>query len=121
MIVWLDQKIFGNGYGIKSPHWDDVYYWLSGELYTWIGGFGAQLCSFQWAHPKPGEERILAGRRFKPYFSTRRWLWLFRGSVFQIPLPMCRVQVSWEIDMPDGIDNMNNEIHKLKKDIQGGG
>jgi hypothetical protein len=28
---------------------------LSGGLYTWIGGFGAQLQGFQWRHPKPGE------------------------------------------------------------------
>jgi hypothetical protein len=40
-MLWLDHKIFGNGRGLGSPCFDGIFYWLSGALYTWIGGFGA--------------------------------------------------------------------------------
>ncbi len=53
----LDHQIFGNVHGMKSPYWDNRFYWLNGRLYTWIGGLGAQLQSQQWFHPKPGETR----------------------------------------------------------------
>lgn len=76
MILWLDHLIFGNGYGLRSPYFDNRYYWLSGQLYTWSGWLGAQLQSFQWFHPKPGEERRLGGG------STSRFVVCGRGCVF---------------------------------------
>lgn len=46
MILELDYLIFGNGYGMAAPRHDNVFYWLSGELYTFSYGFGAQLKVF---------------------------------------------------------------------------
>ncbi|WP_316207434.1 hypothetical protein [Bradyrhizobium sp. SZCCHNR3118] len=106
-MLWLDHKIFGNGHGMKSPYWDNRFYWLSGKLYTWIGGFGAQLESRQWRHPKPGEQRILGDRIFRPFNSHRQFLWLFRDSLFPIPTPICRVSVSWATNLPADLDERN--------------
>ena len=104
MILELDYLIFGNGYGMAAPRHDNVFYWLSGELYTFSYGFGAQLKSFQWTHPKPGERRTLAGREFVVFNSYRRWV---------------RVNVSWAMTrMPSNIDGMNAAIRKLQADLQ---
>ena len=45
MGLWLDHKLFGNGRGLKSPYFNDTYFWLrdemrpqsKGRLYTWMG------------------------------------------------------------------------------------
>lgn len=104
MIIKIDHLIFGNGYGIKSPHYDNVFYWLSGELYTFSYGFGAQLHSCQWTHPKPGERRTLIGREFVAFNSYRR---------------RARVHVSWSMTrMPSDIDGMHAAIRNLKADLQ---
>lgn len=42
-MLFLDFLIFGNGHGLASPYFDDRFYWLSGRLYTWIGGFGTRF------------------------------------------------------------------------------
>jgi hypothetical protein len=102
VIVWLDHRIFGNGWGLKSPYFDAPYYFLSGRFYTWIGGYGAQLQSIQWTHPKPGEERTLLERKFKPFQSNRRW---------------CRVMVSWATPLPDNIDAANIELREMKTEL----
>jgi len=73
MIMWLDHRIFGNGHGIRSPHWDNVFYWLAGELYTFFPGHGAQLTSWQWTRPRAGERRHLAGRDYVIWRADRRW------------------------------------------------
>lgn len=104
MIIAIDHLIFGNGYGLKSPYSDNVYYWLSGELYTFSHGLGAQLHSIQWTHPKACERRTLAGREFVVFQSKRKWL---------------RVSVSWAmVRMPDNLDDANAKIGKLKADLQ---
>lgn len=103
MILWLDHLIFGNGFGMATPYCDGRFYWLSGELYTFLPGFGAQLHSYQWTHPKAGEERSLAGRVFRPLCSTRRW---------------GRVEVAWAmVGMPRDIDATNAEIRALEADL----
>ena len=100
MSLWLDHKIFGNGNGMKSPYFDDVFYWLSGRLYTWIGGLGAQLRSTQWTHPKPGERRVLAGEEFVVFWSSRSWL---------------RVEVTWKmVRLPENIAMANARIRQLR-------
>lgn len=104
MIFKLDHLIFGNGRGLKSPSRDEIFYCLDGDLYTFSHGFGAQLKSFQWTHPKPGERRVLAGREFVVFDSYRR----------------CgRVNVSWTmIRMPLDIDGMNAAIRELHEDLK---
>lgn len=106
MIVWLDQKIFGSGHGIKSPRCDDRYYWLvdphtnKGELYTWCGWFGSQLQSFQWTHPRAGEERLLVGYYFRPYTSYRNF---------------GRVRVTWACAaLPRDVTAANEFLRKLE-------
>lgn len=103
MIVWLDHLIFGNGYGLGSPYFDMRFYWLSGEFYTFSGGLGAQLHSFQWTHPRAGERRRLSGREFVVFQSSRRW---------------CRVTVSWALTRlsPD-LDTAHKQIRELKNDL----
>lgn len=99
-MLWLDHKIFGNGFGMKTPHCDGVFYCLGGELYTFSAGFGAQLFSRQWFHPLAGERRKLAGREFVVFRSTRRWL---------------RVEVAWAlVDLPRGINEANEALRDFK-------
>lgn len=103
MILWLDHMIFGNGFGLRSPHCDNRFYWLSGELYTFMHGFGAQLHSIQWSHPKPGERRRLCNREFVVFQSSRSWF---------------RVMVSWAmVDLPRDIDSANAAIRQLKSEL----
>lgn len=103
MILPLDHKLFGNGYGLKSPYFDSTFYWLNGELYTFVYGFGAQLQSIQWTHPVPGERRTLLGREFVVFSSRREWL---------------RVSVCWSmVNMPKDLDRMHIMIRKLKSDL----
>lgn len=104
MILKLDHLIFGNGFGLKSPRYDEIFYCLDGEIYTFSHGFGAQLRSFQWTHPKPGERRTIVGREFVVFNSCRRWL---------------RVKVSWAMTrMPLDIDGMNAAIRELHEDLK---
>lgn len=108
MILWLDHRIFGNGFGLGAPFWDQRYFWLTqnhlrGELYTYMGGLGAQLHSIQWTHPKAGERRHLSGYEFKVVHSTRRW---------------CRVMVAWGLTrLPEGIDAANEMIRQVERDL----
>jgi hypothetical protein len=99
-MLWLDHRIFGNGHGLRSPYFDNRFYWLSGHLYTWIGGLGAQLQSFQWFHPKPQERRVLAGHEFRPFISERKWL---------------RVRVSWAlVRQPTSLDASHDLIRGIE-------
>lgn len=99
MIRPLDFWLFGNGHGLGAPHFDQPFYWLSGTFYTWIGGYGAQLQSFQWRHPRPGEERILCGVRFRPFHSVRSGL---------------RVRVSWATNLPSNLNASNDWLRQFK-------
>lgn len=114
MTLTLDQWIFGSGHGLKSPYFDDIYFWLvdtsasqgggkrsaaNGQRYTWIGGLGAQLRSFEWRTPKPGTRRLLAGREFVVFNASRRGL---------------RVDVAWKlVDLPRPLDEANAAIREL--------
>jgi len=114
MLLALDHLIFGNGFGMASPYHDARYYWLvdtyqqertgrNGALYQWIGGFGAQLTSRQWTHPRPGERRRLANREFVAFRSPRRWI---------------RVEVSWSlINLPKDLNEANVALRQLEQDI----
>lgn len=114
MILSLDHLIFGNGFGMASPFFDARYYWLvdtrlkerngrNGQLYQFNSGFGAQLRSHQWTHPRAGERRCLAGREFVVFHSARRWL---------------RVEVAWSwVDLPRDINEANAELRKLAAEI----
>ena len=95
----LDHRIFGNGHGMATPHCDGVFYWLSGELYHFSGGLGAQLHSYQWTHPRPGERRKLAGLDWRPFASRRR-----HG----------RVSVSWAwTRLPDNLELANRALRRM--------
>lgn len=103
MILWLDHLIFGNGWGMRSPYFDNQFYWLNGELYTFNGWLGAQLRSVQWTHPRADERRRLCGRDFKPFSSQRRWL---------------RVEVYWAwVDLPRDLNEANAELRQLRKEL----
>ena len=112
-MIWLDHLIFGNGRGLMSPYFDNRFYWLvdtmrgrktgRGRLYTFSHGFGAQLHSKEWRHPKAGTRRRLIGRDFVIFQSSRRWL---------------RVDVSWAmVGMPRPIDEANEAIRRLSADL----
>lgn len=113
MIMWLDHQLFGNGYGLASPYFDTRYYWLvdtsngrekgRGELYHFMSGFGAQLESFQWRHPLPGETRRLCGREFVVFLSSREFL---------------RVRVSWAMKhAPSDVGEKLTAIRALERDL----
>ena len=114
MMLWLDHLIFGSGYGLCSPYFDDTFYWLvdtsngrkggKGRLYTYCGGFGAQLRSIEWRAPKPGTRRQLAGVTFT-VFSTSR-----RGP---------RVDVAWSMRLPDNIDLANAKLREFRERLGG--
>lgn len=107
-MIALDWMIFGNGHGMKSPHWDDTFYWLhdqfkQGRFYSWVGGLGAQLTSREWRMPRPGTRRQLAGREFVVFQASRRWF---------------RVEVSWAmVRLPEDIDEAHAAIRDLKRDL----
>lgn len=97
----LDHLIFGNGHGMATPYCDGAFYWLGGELYHWSGWFGAQLTSYQWTHPRPGERRILSGVTFRPFRSERSW---------------GRVRVAWSAErVPSGLEEANAWLRALKR------
>lgn len=109
----LDWWIFGNGWGMKSPYCDDRFYWLvdtthgrengKGAFYRAGFGYGAQLSSIQWTHPKPGETRKLCGRIFRPFASRRQW---------------GRVEVSWAMTgLPSDIMEARAAILHLQSDL----
>lgn len=72
--MWLAHKLFGNGRGLKSPYWNDTYYWLSGRMYHQTGWIGCQLQSFEFFQPPVGERRRLVGREFRLTNAKRRFL-----------------------------------------------
>lgn len=90
-MFWLDWLLFGDGHGMRSPFFDDVFYWLKdtserqrknaeGRFYRSSGGLGAQLYSIEWRMPCPGTRRVLSGHEFRVFHARRKWL---------------RVEVSW--------------------------
>ena len=97
MITALDHWLFGNGKGMKSPFCDDIFYWLNGEAYLFSTGLGAQLYSFQWTTPKPGEQRLLRGKLFTVFLTERRGL---------------RVMVSWSLPGRPSL----NEVRQFKSE-----
>lgn len=107
MPLWLDHALFGNGRGLKSPYFDNQFYWIvdtsrrrRGQIYTWIGGFGAQLASREWFMPRPGTERHLFGRTFRVFQAHRKGL---------------RVEVSWSATHLRGCDYA--DINLLKREM----
>ncbi len=102
MIRPLDFWLFGNGYGLGAPHCDQAFYWLSGRFYTWLGGHGAQLQSFQWRHPLPGEVRDICGVKFRPFHSART------GP---------RVCVSWATSLPRDLNDANDWLRQFKQHL----
>jgi|13_taG_2_1085334.scaffolds.fasta_scaffold289206_1 hypothetical protein len=97
---WITRKIFGNGHGTGLPYFNATAYWLvdtsnsrAGRFYTWIGGFGAQLNSFEWRCPAPGTRRVLAGMEFEVFCVTRGWV---RDPWIGIKLFPLMWSVSWQ-------------------------
>lgn len=102
-MFWLDWKLFGNGHGMASPYFDDVFYWLDGRFYQFFGGLGAQLTSIEWFAPKAGTRRRLCGRELVVFSTTRCWV---------------RVRVSWAL--VGGVKNFA-EVEQFKRDLQSWG
>ena len=88
----IDFWIFGNGHGIAAPRSNQVFLWMSGRFYTWIGGFGAQLQSFEWRCPRPGTRRILKSLEFEVFDASRRWF-KWRVSWRQVGAEMTMDQI----------------------------
>jgi hypothetical protein len=103
MIPALDFRIFGNGYGFAAPYFDQPFYWLGGEFYTFSAGLGAQLHSVQWTHPKPGERRKICGVEFRPFHSHRRW---------------GRVMITWAARLPSDIAEANDWLRQFQQHLQ---
>lgn len=113
----LDFAIFGGGYGMSQPYFDGKFYWLvdtandftrdgrRGRFYRAKGWLGCQLQSTQWFHPLAGERRILNGREYCIFQSSRRWL---------------RVETTWrlvELDRCQGIDEQNALIRQVLQEL----
>lgn len=104
--MWINFKLFGNGFGLKSPFFDDKFYWLSGNFYNWIGGYGAQLSSIEWLCPKAGTRRNLIGREFVIFNATR--------GRFGI-----KWRISWAmVNMNKSLDDDRFKIDELKQDLE---
>lgn len=114
MIFWLDWLLFGNGRGMQSPYYDDVFYWLKdttierakakGRFYRFSGWFGCQLAAVEWRAPPVGTRRFLAGREFVLLRATRKFL---------------RVETSWTMVSLKGvpIDEANERIRELRDNL----
>jgi hypothetical protein len=102
--LWLDFLIFGNGFGIGAPAFPQTFTWYEGRFYSWIGGFGAQLQSFEWRCPPAGTRRRIAGRDYRVFNASRRWL---------------RCRVAWELcRFPHDINEANALLPVLKRELQ---
>lgn len=122
---WLAVKLFGNGHGMAQPFFDGRFFWLvdtthgrkhasKGRLYTFGHGLGAQLSSFEWRSPKPGERRRLAGVEFRVFNVSRGWVRDPFGWGFCLFPLMWRV--SWAMcRMPADLDAQNECIRSLEK------
>lgn len=99
----IDFRIFGNGHGFAAPYFDQPFYWLSGEFYTFNAWLGAQLHSVQWRHPRAGEERNICGVPFRPFSSHRK-----RG----------RVYVSWATKLPEDINAANDWLAQFERHLR---
>jgi hypothetical protein len=106
VIAWLDMLLFGSGNGLGAPYWDQRFYWLCDGLtqksrfYTWIGGYGAQLQSFAWTHPKAGTEIEIAGEKLRIFSSHRSWI---------------RVRCSWALTrLPADVDDSQAAIKRFE-------
>lgn len=106
--MFLDWFLFGNGHGMGSPFFDDVFYWLKdlsrfsrgkapGNFYRWSFGFGAQMHSYEWFAPPAGTRRKLFGHEFVVFQVKRRWV---------------RVEVSWALARPPETAEAIREIHR---------
>ena len=114
--MWLTFKLFGGGYGLSQPYFDGRFYWLvdthnkeragkHGRFYHWIGGFGAQIDSYEWRIPNPGTTRRLVNRDFRVFSVSPQW-------------PM--VRVSWAMTgMGKSLDQDNAQIADLKEALHG--
>lgn len=105
---------FGNGYGLAAPYFEGEYHWLvdgsqekrRGAWYHWLGGFGAQLHSFEFRAPRAGEKRELFGHTFHIFQPPER-----RGLT---------VRTAWATDDPlaktaEGL----RELHQQLRDWRG--
>jgi hypothetical protein len=99
----LDFRIFGNGHGFGAPYSDQAFYWLSGDFYSFMHGFGAQLHSVQWTHPNAGERRSICGIEFRPFHSRRCW---------------GRVMVAWTTKLPSNLDEANDWLRQFERHLQ---
>ena len=107
MIVWLDHLAFGNGHGMKSPFSNNMFYWLSGDMYTFFAGYGAQFTSWRWFFPDENEKVVLeigdSTYTLVPFSSRRNWL---------------RVIVTWRcLEMPDNFLEQGFFLTKLKNEL----
>lgn len=111
-MIRLDWMLFGNGFGMKSPFFDDTFFWLNdlnfprnrkgrhGNFYRWSGGFGAQLHSIEWRMPKPGTRRYLFGHEFVVFSARRKFI---------------RVECSWALATSKSITE--ETLSGLKKEL----
>ena len=108
----LAMMLFGNGGGMKEPYFDGVFYWLNdgngspARFYKFSGGFGAQLHSFEFRAPKAGTRRVLAGREYVVFNTSRSWLGLMH-------------QASWSAqDLPKETGEQIAHIASIKAELQ---
>jgi hypothetical protein len=77
---------FGSGYGLGTPYFGSVFYWLRDKKhghrawYRWIGGFGAQIESYEFRAPKAGAEREIQGRVLVPFSEPQRRFLIVRTA-----------------------------------------
>lgn len=98
--LWFDWMLFGNGKGMKSPYFSDIFYWIDGHFYQWIGGSGAQLCSREWRMPNPGTRRTLLENEMVVYTASRK------GP---------RVSVSWRLTKLNNVNDINKENELIRE------
>lgn len=102
--LWLDFLIFGNGHGIGAPAFPQTFTWYQGYFYSWIGGHGAQLQSFEWRVPLPGTRRRIAGREYEVFGATRG---------------LIRSRVAWRlVGFPEDINEANALLPNLKNELR---
>lgn len=98
--LWNSFRLFGFG---ELRRFDQIAYYIDGVIYWWIGGFGAQLESYEMSKPI-SDKRVINNREYKIFSCQKSWL-MYRTS--------------WSTSLPIDINQANKKLRTIKTELNG--